>query len=267
LRTKTIIAILTVLVIIFSSASAYALWQKKDEKNYKTNFGLKLKVKDMPAPLLQDGIFTAEIGIEKDKEPLYYLNGNYQMKDKIISCDGTVISGEKEGEFSGIFKGKDYFELKIIIQEKTITFSGKYKFDKNKKDFNGIWWNNIKCFEFVYPISYMMPDGTMITGNSEKELLLEIKEWYTANPNVKEKPILQYPVDIKFKDGTLKTINNDMEMKKAYEECGDKEYGWIAGTFQGNDNPRTVQGKFPILTKLLKMSIFRDIFLKILQNL
>jgi hypothetical protein len=252
--------------MILSSASAYAIFQTNEEKNNKTDFNLKLKLKDTYDTFLKEGVFTAEIGLEKDKNPVYYLSGNYQMSDKTITCDGTVISGEKEGEFKGIFKGKNHFDIKLTFGEETISFSGEYKFGKNKKDFYGQWWNEIKCFEFIYPISYLMPDGTIITGDSEKELWLAIKEWYKANPDVKEKPILQYPVEIKYKDGTIKTINNDKEMKQAYEECGDKEFGWIAGTFQGDDNSRTTKTRSLILSRLMKISIIRNVVLKILFN-
>lgn len=225
MRAKSVIAILFAFALIISSASIYA-WQTQEVKAVE---------KGNTEPLLQDGIFTAELGMIEN-EPLYYLNGNYQKEDKIISCDGTVISGDEEGEFTGIFKGKNYFEIKIIFEEEPIIFSGKYKLEKNKKDFQGAWCNDGKCFDFVYPISYMMPDGSIITGDSEEEINLAIKAWYEANPGVKEKPILQYPVDIIYEDGTIQTINNEEEMKSAYENCGDKEWGWITGAFKGNGN-------------------------------
>jgi hypothetical protein len=118
----------------------------------------------------------------------------------------------------------------------------------------------------------MMPDGTILTGNSEKEIILLIEEWYKAHPGEKEKPVLQYPVDIVYKDGTIKTINNDEEMKSAYEYCGDKQWGWITGTFQGLNHNRgrnnhKIIEKFPILTKLLENPIFRNILLRIIINL
>jgi hypothetical protein len=79
------------------------------------------------------------------------------------------------------------------------------------------------CFDFVYPISYIMPDRAIITVENEDDWY-EIKNWYEENPDVKEEPQLQYPVEIIFKDGTIKTINNKEEMKKAYEYCrGDKD--------------------------------------------
>jgi hypothetical protein len=257
---KHILAIFCAFALIISSAGVYGLSLTRDVKAVE---------KDDTEPFLQEGIFIAEIGIEKNEEPLYLLNGNYHKDDKIVSCEGTVISGEQEGEFTGTFKGgkKSYFEITITIEGEPIDFKGTYKFEKNKDDFQGAWCNGgkEKCFDFVYPISYMMPDGTIITGNSEEEINQLIKDWYEAHPGEKEKPILQYPVDIIFEDGTIVTINNEEEMKAAYENCDDdKEWGWITGTFEGMQNSRlknmpNILVKFPLLARLLKMPIFQRI--------
>jgi hypothetical protein len=255
---KHVIAILCAFALIFSSAGVYA-WQTQE---------VKTEEKGDAEPLLQDGIFTAEIGKEKNEEPLYYLNGNYQKENKTILCSGTVISEDDEGIFTGIYKGtkKTYLEITITFDEEPIIIEGTYKFEKNKEDFQGLWCIDNKCFDFVYPISYMMPDGSIITGNSEEEINQAIKTWYEANPGVKEKPVLQYPVDIIYEDGTIITINNEEEMKNAYQNCGDKEWGWITGTFQGLNEGRgknlpNILERFPLLAKLLERPIFRSIFI------
>jgi len=80
-----------------------------------------------------------------------------------------------------------------------------------------------------------MPDGSTISVEN-KDDWDEIKDWYVSNPDVEIKHKLQYPVDIKFEDGTIKTINDEKEMKSVYEYCknGKKsDIGWIKGTFQG----------------------------------
>ena len=260
MKSKYVIAILCAFVIIISSVGTYASLQVKEDNE---------KDEGLIVTDLKNGVFSAKLGIGKNEDPIYSLNGNYQKEDKIISCDGTVISGEQEGEFTGTFKGgkKSYFEITITIEGEPIDFKCTYKFEKNKDDFQGAWCNGgkEKCFDFVYPISYMMPDGTIITGNSEEEINQLIKDWYEAHPGEKEKPILQYPVDIKYKDGTIVTINNDEEMKAAYENCGDdKEWGWITGTFEGMQNSReknmpNILVRFPLLARLLRMPIFQRI--------
>jgi hypothetical protein len=236
---KYIITIFCILALIISSTSAYSIWLTQDKKNISSNEKVMTKMNDIILPIINNGVFTAKLGIEKNEEGLYYLTGNYQVKDNIISCDGSANSADQEGEFSCIFKDKYYFEIKITLEDKPIIISGKYKFDKNKEDFQGLWGKEGKdeCFKFVYPITYIMPDGTYIIVENE-EGWDEIKDWYKTNPEVKEKPVLHYPIDIIFEDGTIKTINNEAELKGAYEYCEDKEIGWITGTFQGLENDK-----------------------------
>jgi len=65
-----------------------------------------------------------------------------------------------------------------------------------------------------------MPDGTGITVNTDDEDgWTEVKAWYAAHPDVKIRPDIQYPVDIKYKDGTVGTIRNQQEMRRAKKGC------------------------------------------------
>ena len=86
------------------------------------------------------------------------------------------------------------------------------KWDDDKKD-----WG---CFRLVYPITFIMQDGSAISM-IDKEDWMELKSWYEENPDIEEKPALQYPVNIIYRDGDTKTINNDEEMASAKEDCRD----------------------------------------------
>jgi len=86
------------------------------------------------------------------------------------------------------------------------------KWDDNKKD-----WD---CFRLVYPITFILPDNSVISMEDRKDWA-ELKSWYEANPDIEERPILEYPVEINYRDGSTKTINNDEEMASAKEDCRD----------------------------------------------
>ncbi len=122
-----------------------------------------------------------------------------------MRCD----MGPKNGDYSQVYFDIDGRELKSYKGDK----GGKGdKGDKGDKD----------CFDFVYPITYVMPDETTITGNNKEEIRIAIKAWYEANPDSQQKPSLQYPVDIVFGDKVI-TVNNDEEMHRIYKACkGDK---------------------------------------------
>ena len=86
------------------------------------------------------------------------------------------------------------------------------KWDDDKKD-----WG---CFRLVYPITFIMQDGSAISMIDKKDWT-ELKSWYEENPDKEERPALQYPVNIIYRDGNTKTINNDEEMASAKEDCRD----------------------------------------------
>jgi len=97
------------------------------------------------------------------------------------------------------------------------------KSDWDRDDDKGDW----KCFDLVLPVTYVMPDGSTITVNSnDEDDWVQLKAWYDANPNSEEKPALQYPVDISFetRDGSITiTVTNDEDMRNAYLRCGGRD--------------------------------------------
>ena len=76
-----------------------------------------------------------------------------------------------------------------------------------------------ECFELVLPVTFIMPDGSTITIENE-EGYMEIRNWFTDNPEANERPALQYPINIMYSDSTVVTINSVEEMEQAYENCG-----------------------------------------------
>jgi len=108
-------------------------------------------------------------------------------------------------------KSQVYFDIK-----------GRFlKGDKDGMDNHGGKGKGGRCFEMIYPVTYIMPDGSPITAETNDEQgWAAVKAWYAAHPDYKKKPGIQYPVDIKWKDGTITTINNVEEMKRAKDKCG-----------------------------------------------
>ena len=76
------------------------------------------------------------------------------------------------------------------------------------------------CFKLVYPITYIMSDGSNIVMEDKKDWT-ELKGWHGNNPESDGRPILEYPVDIIYQDGTTQTIINIEEMENAKENCRD----------------------------------------------
>ena len=68
------------------------------------------------------------------------------------------------------------------------------------------------------PVSFTMPDATVINVNERAEFRL-LREWHKANPRTKQKGSLIFPVNVIFKNGTTATIANEMEFRVANNSC------------------------------------------------
>ena len=75
-----------------------------------------------------------------------------------------------------------------------------------------------RCFELVFPITFVMPDASEITLGSREDWPL-IDAWYEANPDAEERPDLVYPVQITYDNNSTVTINSAEEMRSARAEC------------------------------------------------
>ena len=82
-----------------------------------------------------------------------------------------------------------------------------------------------ECFEFVYPITFIMSDEeSIIVSSDDEEGWAELKNWYDQNsdPDLKEWN-LEYPVAVILEsDNSTLIINNEEEMIELKEECYDK---------------------------------------------
>ena len=91
-----------------------------------------------------------------------------------------------------------------------------------------------KCFTFGFPVSFTMPDGTVLTAEDEKDLEEKMQAFYESYTGEKKRPEVVFPVDLMFEDGSSLTVNSTEEMKQAWKEnCkrdGDEESEGDEGT-------------------------------------
>ena len=138
--------------------------------------------------------------------------------------DGTTITVDSKQDFREQAKswyeanpetqGKPslVFPVEVIVDEEIIPINSEEEMKAFKERL--LEESRERPYEFVFPISFIMPDGTTLTANSEEELKELIKAWYEANPDTKERPELVYPVDLMLADGEIITINSEEEMRE-----------------------------------------------------
>ena len=124
----------------------------------------------------------------------------------VIGNDGEAIVIENDEALKEVYRGCYSGERDIVIEQ--------------------------KCFSLVYPVSYQLPDGSLIEVSADNEdSWAEMNAWYDENPESAERPTLQYPVVIMYEeddegseDALTVTINNEEEMISAREDCSGLEF-------------------------------------------
>ena len=115
--------------------------------------------------------------------------------------------------------------------------------DKDDKDRDKDWdrEEKEKCFELVMPYTLIMPDSISITIETEEDRE-KVEEWYKNNPDSKDRPSLEYPVDVVIEtdegERTI-TVNSDDEMKEIQVRC---ERGRKDKNRDGKDKCRKLHG-------------------------
>lgn len=111
------------------------------------------------------------------------------------------------------------YPIQVYFMDQLIPVYNKDELIRIKDACSDKWDYKENCFEFIYPISFTMPDGS--TVNIENDEDAGLKDWYEANPNSEERPSINYPVDVNFKEEII-TVNSDDEFARIKDACEDR---------------------------------------------
>ena len=92
-----------------------------------------------------------------------------------------------------------------------------------------------KCFTFGFPVSFTMPDGSVLTAEDEKDLEEKMGAFYESYTGEKKRPEVVFPVDLIFEDGSSLTVNSPEEMKQAWKANCKRDGD---GATEGDDGTR-----------------------------
>ena len=147
--------------------------------------------------------------------------------------DGSVLTIETEEDWEELEKWYDdnkdsqeepelIFPVQLIIDEEAVTVNTEEEFKKiedecDSKEDDDEREDEEECYKFVLPISFNMPDGTVLTIETEDDWK-KLERWYRENDNTSEEPEIIFPVQVIYEDETL-TINSAEELKELEEDC------------------------------------------------
>ncbi len=147
-----------------------------------------------------------------------------------IMPDGSEISGKDRNEIGAAMRkwheaypnikerAKMKYPVQAIFKGESVTISSEDEMQQMRRQCEE---EKDPCFRLEYPVTYIMPDASTITVNSEDDInnRTAIRAWYGENPDAEQRPGFQYPVKVKLRDGSFKTLESDDDLKAVREGC------------------------------------------------
>ena len=196
----------------------------------------------------RDGSITVTVTNDEEMRNAYLRCGGRDDDDRecfelvlpvsFVMPDGSTITVEND---SGWVDLRSWYEtnpdtegrpelqypVDILFDDETVTINNAEEMNMVKRECWEYEDEGRECFGLVYPVTFIMPDGSsIVVATDDEDGWQEVKNWYDANPESEERPTLQYPVDIIYRtiDGnSTVTINNEEEMEAAKDDCREND--------------------------------------------
>ncbi len=152
--------------------------------------------------------------------PCHGLNFPFKMKD----LDGNEVTINNEEDF---INGINLFEFVYPIEATKLEDDSQVTLNSDEELFDASCMGDIDpqddpqddpqvdpCFEIVFPMSFILEDGSTVSVNNEQEfneLILSPQGATIVN--------IGYPINVKLADGTEQAINSEDEMIALFDSC------------------------------------------------
>ena len=128
-----------------------------------------------------------------------------------FSCNNTINEDDDapNNELTNINSNENLTSQLRQIHSGPSTGARASMFDSQK--------SNEECFEFIYPISFVLPDGSEITINNDEDWD-KIDLWYEENKDSEEEPEIVYPFDV-IVENEIITVESEEDLDRLEEVC------------------------------------------------
>lgn len=99
-----------------------------------------------------------------------------------------------------------------------------------------------KCFQTIYPITYNLPDGTVIEVADRAAAKEALQAWKEANPDAEERPTIAFPYNVQLQDSSIVAVTSQEEVDALREACQGERGGRGADRGEGGRGDRDGRG-------------------------
>lgn len=77
------------------------------------------------------------------------------------------------------------------------------------------------CYQLIYPLTLVFPGAEGITVEVADVFAMHrvLREWHDNYPNAEGRPEILFPYDVRLRDGTIATIENEEDLQAALDNC------------------------------------------------
>ncbi len=104
------------------------------------------------------------------------------------------------------------------LDDENIDFTENFTYDLEKNEGEA---RENDCFELVFPISFTMPDGSILDVEEDQSIRELLSEWKENNPDVEGKPELNLPITVILNEtGEELVLSSHEEIRNLKKDCG-----------------------------------------------
>jgi hypothetical protein len=149
----------------------------------------------------------------------------------VLFPDGTSLEVADADELKAAFRawhdsGADslgrptiQFPITITIRDRVLTINSFEQLKRASRLCRDRPTDVQRCFKIVYPVSLELPNGVIVEVGSLRAQLQVIKRWKTTHPDSDERPVLVFPIEVIFRDGSTQTVDSAGELQALKEAC------------------------------------------------
>ncbi len=106
---------------------------------------------------------------------------------------------------------------------------------------------NTFCFDFIYPIQLIAPNGKIQKVNSADQVDYAIQLWNTQNPSSSKELSIQFPIKIKFDDGIVIKLEEVNALSAAIQFCEGDSLEYDESEEEDNEEPSNTTVSTPVI--------------------
>ena len=146
------------------------------------------------------------------------VNDGAELKDAIKSwrMENPDVNGRPHLEFPYeiVTENGELITVETIAQKRLLKLKCKAQMGNGPHGHLGK-----PCFRVVYPITIIFPDETTEEVNSRRDLKFTLRLWKKDNPDVEERPVIDFPITVMFEDETTQVVESKEELIQLKKDC------------------------------------------------